>query len=184
MDDFLLFLGMTQGNEGAFECFVRKYYVHILRYCRHHCLCRETAEDLTQETFLKFFAALPSYRHRGKAKNYLYTIAGNLCKNMAKKNAAELAEPEILERWPIVDETMDRVAVRIDVEQAINALTPEEREVLVLFYFQQCRIREIADILKIGIPLVKYRLKRAREKLKLLLGKEGVYGSGEKLESI
>ena len=85
MDDFLLILGMKQGNDDAFEKFVRKYYAQILQYCRYHCFDMEQAEDLTQETFLKFIDNLQSYHHMGKAKNYLYTIAGNLCKNNAKK---------------------------------------------------------------------------------------------------
>ena len=85
MSDFLLILQMKQGNEKAFDKFVRKYYAGILSYCRYHCMNQAEAEDLTQETFLRFMENIASYQHIGKAKNYLYVIAGNLCKNYAKK---------------------------------------------------------------------------------------------------
>lgn len=85
MDDFLLIRKMKQGDDDAFEKFVRKYYSQILQYCRYHCLDTEYAQDLTQEIFLKFIGNLQSYHHMGKAKNYLYTIAGNLCRNNARK---------------------------------------------------------------------------------------------------
>jgi len=79
--DFKLIKQMRQGDEAAFDLFIHKYYLDILRYCTYHCHDSEEAKDLTQDTFLRFFSGFASYSHRGKAKNYLYTIAGNLCKN-------------------------------------------------------------------------------------------------------
>ena len=75
LTDFLLIQKMKQGNEQAFDTFVRKYYNEILKYCSYHCYDTEYAEDLTQETFVNFFAKLSDYHFQGKIKNYLYTIA-------------------------------------------------------------------------------------------------------------
>ena len=47
MNDYLLILQMKQGDENAFDKFVRKYYAEILLYCRNHCLDQTEAEDLT-----------------------------------------------------------------------------------------------------------------------------------------
>ena len=52
--DFLLIRKMKQGDDDAFEIFVRKYYSDILKYCSYHCFDTEYAEDLTQETFANF----------------------------------------------------------------------------------------------------------------------------------
>lgn len=178
MDDFLLILKMKQGNEDAFEKFVRKYYSQILQYCRYHSFDMDYAEDLTQETFLKFISSLQSYHHMGKAKNYLYTIAGNLCKNNARKKKDISVDHDVLEQEIGICNVMERTEIKICIEQALDSLLPELREVIILFYFQECKLAEIADILQIGLPLVKYRLRRAREELKKLLGKEEKDGTG------
>ncbi len=173
MNDFLLIIKMKQGDESALDTFVRKYYPQILQYCRFHCFDVTYAEDLTQETFLHFFCSLPSYRHIGKAKNYLYTIAGNLCKNYAKKKAALPAEQEVLEQELSFSDKMEQTELKIDMEQALWKLPTELREPIILFYFQECKLTEIAEILQIGLPLVKYRLKRGKESLKDLLKDTG-----------
>lgn len=184
MDDFLLIRRMKQGNDDAFEKFVRKYYVQILQYCRYHCFDMEQAEDLTQETFLKFIGGLQSYHHMGKAKNYLYTIAGNLCKNSAKKKKDIPVEQEVLEQQIGFSDVIERTEAKIYMEQALDELSPELRDVIILFYFQECKLVEIADILQISLPLVKYRLRRAREELKQLLGKEEKHGIGERASEV
>lgn len=86
--DFLLIQKMRLGDESAIDAFVEKYYSRILRYCRSHITDADYAEDLTQETFVRFFRTLPSYRHYGKAANYLYVIAANVCNDYYRKNDA------------------------------------------------------------------------------------------------
>ena len=66
LTDFLLVQKMKQGNEQAFDTFVRKYYNEILKYCSYHCYDTEYAQDLTQETFVNFFAILSDYHFQGK----------------------------------------------------------------------------------------------------------------------
>ena len=53
-NDFLLIRKMKQGDDNAFDLFVHKYYQEILSYCYHHCFDQTYAEDLTQETFIRF----------------------------------------------------------------------------------------------------------------------------------
>lgn len=70
--DFRLLSQMKRGEEEAIECFVRKYYPSILQYCHYHLQEIHDAEDLTQETFARFFASLDRYKHYGKAANYAF----------------------------------------------------------------------------------------------------------------
>lgn len=170
--DFLLIWNMKKGNEEAFDVFVRKYYDEILKYCSYHCSDREYAEDLVQETFVHFFAKLSDYRHIGKAKNFLYTIAGNLCKNYHKKIKDEImVDSEMLNLMDTVEFTSD-LLTKMEVEDALKHMPDELREVVVLYYFQNLKLSEIADILKIGLPLVKYRMKQAKIQLKKYLEQE------------
>ena len=165
--DLLLIQKMKQGDEDAFDLFVRKYYGDILSYCRYHCPDQNYSEDLTQEAFARFFAKLSDYRHTGKAKNYLYTIAGNLCRDYFKKLRESPLEDDELSRQLEAEEPPDEeTADRLLIEQALAALQEEFREVVILYYFQELKLTEIADTLQIGLPLVKYRLKQAKTQLK------------------
>ena len=166
--DGLLLRRMHRGEEEAIEEFVRKYYPLLLRYCRLHLWDAQEAEDVTQETFARFFRTLPQYRHYGKAANYLYVIAGNLCRDSFRKTrplALEEVPEQSLEQTPELDR-------RLDVRRALEVLPPELREAAVLYYYQELPQGSIAKILGIGLPLVKYRIKRAKELLALYLGKE------------
>lgn len=166
--DFLLLHRMQSGDEQAIEDFVRKYYPMVLRYCHLHIRDMGYAEDLTQETFARFFRTLCQYRHYGRAANYLYVIAGNLCKDFYKKPEEPPVE-ELPERSTC---QMEVLTLQIDVHRALEALPPELREVTILYFFQNLKQKEIAGILGIGLPLVKYRIKRAKELLKQMIGKE------------
>lgn len=67
---------------------------------------------------------------------------------------------------------MEPLDLRLDVHLALEKLPQELREVTILFFFQEVKQKEIAKILGIGLPLVKYRIKRAKELLAGYLGKE------------
>lgn len=162
--DFLLIQKMKMGNEQAFDTFVRKYYADILKYCSYHCYDTEYAEDLTQETFVNFFAKLSGYHFKGKTKNYLYTIAGNLCRNYYKKKKEILLEDETLSNCKLSYD-MEPIIDKILINTAIDFLPKDLKEVIVLYYFQGLKISEISDKLQIGNSLVKYRLSRARKQL-------------------
>ena len=72
-------------NEEKVEDFIRRYYPDIYKYCFFHLGNRETAEDITQEVFLKFLKSLDSYREYGKLKNYLYVVAKNTIRDFQRK---------------------------------------------------------------------------------------------------
>ena len=166
--DFLLLHRMRNGDDQAIEDFLRKYYPMILRYCHLHIKDAGYAEDLTQETFARFFRTLHQYQHYGKAAKYLYVIAGNLCRDHHKR-PGEIPTEELPEQ-PVYQ--MDFLDLRLDIHRALEQLPPELREVTILYFFQELKQKEIARILGIGLPLVKYRVRRAKELLEQLIGKE------------
>ena len=173
--DFLLIREMKQGQEQAYDLFVRKYYEEILNYCLHHCHDQKYAEDLTQETFIRFFSKLSSYQYKGKTKNYLYKIAGNLCKDFYKK-VKEIPVEEESPCWRLDDggKVVDGIIDKHILEKAIGQLQPELYEIIVLYYFQELKQKEIANILQIGLPLVKYRIRSAKRQLEEILKKENL----------
>lgn len=168
--DFLLIRRMKRGDEAAFDIFVRKYYESILTYCYYHCPDTSYAEDFTQEVFVRFFEKLSDYRYIGKTQNYLYTIAGNLCRDYYKKARDDLWDgtsneiENVSEIWE-TDGILDKIAI----EYALKELPDELQEVVILYYFRNLKLSEIAEVLQIGLPLVKYRIQKARSLLKNLL---------------
>ncbi len=211
--DFLLIRRMKDGDDEAIEEFVRKYYPAVLRYCLLRIDDAGYAQDAVQETFERFFRNFARYRHYGKAANYLYVIAGNVCRDYYRRRREvaagdaeevmrfrsrsngngnrrdcgedgfissvaddhrlqEKAVPETLTGIspPGADFHMDlRADLRMDLRSAFAALPPELRETAILFFCQELKQREIAKILGIGLPLVKYRIRKAREQLQEML---------------
>ncbi len=166
---------LKNGDQEAIEEFVEEYYPAILSYCRYHTWNREFAEDLTQDVFCRFFKALPSYRHQGKLLNYLYVIARNLCMSeyeraLPLRDAADMGDEAVQNMVSGESgDVMEAVSERLDVEQAIKQLPRELQEAVILYYFQGLKQREIAKICGIKLPLVKYRLRQAKEQLRELL---------------
>ncbi len=190
--DFWLIEKMRMGDEQALEDFVKKYYSQILTYCRLHTQDISYGEDLTQETFIRFFHALPSYHHRGKARNFLYTIAGNLCRDYHRKRKELLLESltEQVDSYGIgrtgkvdslyfLQQSLGEAGkeqedwdTRITVKMALAQLPEEIRETAILFFVQEQKQKDIARILGIKLSLVKYRIRRAREILSVYLQEE------------
>lgn len=170
--DYFLIRRMKRGEESAFDLFVQKYYKEILTYCVYHCTDKGYAEDITQETFMRFFAKLSVYHFRGKTKNYLYTIAGNLCKDYLRKIKETSLEEVIGREAENAEDHAEDSVNRYVIEWAIKQLPDNLKEVIILYYFQELKMIEIANILQISLPLVKYRLKQAKVKLEDLLREE------------
>ena len=161
--DFLLVHWARAGDEEACTKLVKKYYPAIYQYCLLHIYDSYDAEDLTQEVFSSFFASLYRYKEYGKVKNYLYTIAGNTVKNYYKKKKdIPMEEPPEYENDK---NNVEDTGIRLDIEQAVRKLPEELREVAILFFFQELKQREIAELLGIKLSLVKYRIGRAKELL-------------------
>jgi len=160
--DFLLIRKIEKGNEQAMDQFVLKHYPKIYQYCLLRVRDHGYAEDLTQETFLKFFQAFERYKHYGKALNYLYVIAGNLCKDHFRKEG-RMEVYEMSEE--IAVEHMGQVEKRMEIYEALDKLPEEIREVVILFFFQEISQKEIARMMGIKLSLVKYRVSKAKELL-------------------
>ncbi|MCR5753520.1 MAG: RNA polymerase sigma factor [Acetatifactor sp.] len=145
---------------------IRKYYDDIFRYCYHHVGDKAAAEDLCQDTFLSFIEHFQEYRQQGKAKNYLYTIACNKCKDYFKKH-----KPILLEDYPEqADES--EFEQNVVIRQMLGELPADLREAVVLRFFQNLKYKDIAEILNISTSLAKYKVKKALEQLADMEGGE------------
>lgn len=159
--DFFLVQKIRNGDELAGNQFVEKYYSLIYQYCFLHIRNKECAEDMTQETFVRFYEAILKDANIRKIKNYLYSIAGNILKNYYKKKKEIL-----LDQLPETEkDNLTELEIRLDIERALDQLPEEIKEITILFFFQGLKQKEIAALLHIKLSLVKYRVSKAKELL-------------------
>lgn len=154
------------------EELMMEHYQDIYSYCYRHVGERELAQDLTQMTFLRLWQNKERYSHCGKLLNYLYTIAGNLCRDWFKKR----------KDFPLEDLTQDRMEsdrkddsdTVLSVRSALARLSFQHRNIILLYYYHGFTAVEIAQITHTPLPTVRYRLHRAVRQLQLFLKEEGL----------
>ena len=78
-------------------------------------------------------------------------------------------EEDTLKNVAVEKEFTTDILIKLEVENALEHLPDELQEVVRLYFFQNLKLTEIADILKIGLPLVKYRMRQAKTQLKKYL---------------
>lgn len=149
---------------------LEEQYDKIYRYCYFKLKHRQMAEDMTQETFLRFLESR-NYCDRGKKIRYLYTIARNLCMDAYRGKTKEpLPEEE-------PDQTGERqeeeVLNRIVMRNALAQLEEEEQELLLLRYVQELSVSDICGILETSRFSIYRRTQKALKRLRDLLGREG-----------
>lgn len=163
-----LFKKLNNGDASALDELIRLYYPEILRYCSWHTVNRQVAEDAAQETFLKAVAHLDSYIHQGKFRAFLYKIAVNICVDLRRQSKA----------WPpfegeeYLEPGFAKAESDIDMKKLLDTLPDNQRQVVVLRYVHELKLREIAGILGEPLRTVQSRLRAALKSLKKILRKE------------
>jgi RNA polymerase sigma-70 factor (ECF subfamily) len=146
---------------------IEQQYDKLLRYCYMKLRDRALAEDLTQETFIKFFES-KDYHSIGKEMAYLYTIARNLCIDSFRKQKDELIEdlPAKIQEMPESRDKVESIVDRVSIEQALDRLTADEREAVVLRFSGELSVEDIAKTMGISRFAVRRRISSALEKLR------------------
>jgi len=142
-------------------------YDKIYRYCYFKLHNQTVAEDVTQETFLRFLES-STYKERGKELNYLYTIARNLCIDELRKRVLEEVSEEVSEEGP-----EERVIESVVMKQALEKLTNEERELVLLRYVNEVPVKVICELRGCSRFAVNRQLKQVLKKLRENLQEKG-----------
>lgn len=160
---------LKAGDRQALAALVEAAYPAVYAYCYRHTGDRATAEDLTQDTFLRFWAHLDAYRDEARLQNYLFTVAANLCKDWYKRKK-ELSFEE-LSAEPPAPPGPD-ADLSLTVRRALAALPYAERDAVLLHYYHGFTAREVAAITRVPLTTAQYRLRHAQKRLQTLLPKE------------
>ncbi|MBO0462605.1 MULTISPECIES: sigma-70 family RNA polymerase sigma factor [unclassified Enterococcus] len=177
--DYLIILKIKSGDVGAWEKLVEKYYDKIFNYCKRRFFGKSgLAEDLTQETFLKVISSIDSYKFSGSFFNYLFTIAVNTCNSYSKKNDFdevvfdESYNKELDEQDYNVDFVNEQSRI---IQRALDQLPEYQREAIILKFFYDMKIKEIAQVTKTSVPTAQSRIQQGLVKMKRILKKEEYY---------
>lgn len=158
----------AQDPNHELERLVLQYQQSLLRTCFLYLRDRTLAEDAVQETFLKAYRSLASFRGECSEKTWLMKIAMNTCCDLRRAHRLRSIDPRrIPELLPQAAEPFAPAEEEL-VTQVIQ-LPRKLREVILLYYYQDMTVTEIAASLGISQSSVSGRLKRARGKLRTLL---------------
>lgn len=150
---------------------IAEQYDKIYRYCYFKIHDVQLAQDITQETFLRFYRQDMTLDN-GKELPYLYTIAKNLCVDeFRKKPFGSIGDIEEGADFDKSDEWINNLAVK----SAMKKLPQEEQELLFLRYVNEISVSSICKTVGISRFSVYRRLSKALKKLKEELKKEGFY---------
>jgi len=140
---------------------------------------RGLADELVQETFLRLWRSAHRFDEcRGRAAAFLFTIARSQAIELMRRPSSRCppAEPDTLDDAAAQPDSYEAVLTRLMVDEAMTALSPAHREVLILSYQQHLTQPEIAKVLGVPLGTVKTRSYYALRALKLALAERGIDG--------
>ena len=175
------------GDAVAWEEIVQRYNRRIYNICYRFAGSPDDAQDLTQEVFIKMYRTLNSYDvERGAFMTWVTTITRNLLVDHFRKSkqdrvtdSIDAAPSEHEDATPLSDKIQDRTPTpdasaqsretRETVHRALQKLSPDLREAVILRDLQDMDYREIASVLRVPEGTVKSRINRGRAELARLL---------------
>ena len=191
MDEAQLILLLVRrcigGDSAAWEEIVQRYHRRIYNVCYRFAGDPDSAQDLTQEVFIKMYRTLNTYDSgKGAFMTWVTTITRNLLVDHFRKtkgdrltDSLDQAPSDHEDALPLGDQIADRaqrpddrvasLETRQMVHQALQKLSPELREAVILRDLQDMDYREIATALRVPEGTVKSRINRGRAELARLL---------------
>lgn len=167
---------VAEGDMNAFGELVRRHQDSAWRIACHYVGDRAEAEDLAQEAFLKILDAASSYRPRARFSTYLYRVIANLCIDYHRKK-----RPDYFGEMPPQGSAVDAPDKQLSaaerdraIQRALDQLPDRQRMAVVLCYFEDLPLAEIAEAMDTTYKAVERLLARARKSLAPHL--EGFFG--------
>ncbi len=167
---------ILEGETNLFSCFLEKYSSSIYSLIVRIIPSREDAEELVQDTFLKAFRKLVTFKGDCSFSTWLYRIAYNtaISETRKRKIILPLLDEKMMET--LTDDDMDTLFERDEdevllqkLEIAIDQLNVEEKTLITLYYYEAKPVAEIAVVFEQTTDNIKVKLFRVRKKIYALM---------------
>lgn len=154
---------MRPKKEKKFEQIYAEYKDNVFAISIMYLKDYQLAEDASQETFVKVLGKLKNLKDQSKTKAWISKIAINVCRDKLRQSSRREIPSE---RLPENTNSVYNSDIKLTVGEAVSNLSPELKEVVILYYYQGFTQKEISDILKIPPSTTAYRLRTAKSQLK------------------
>ena len=164
------------GNRRAFDSLVRKYQGAVRRFLLNLTAGdKALSDDLAQETFIKAYTSLETFKKRSNFLTWLYRIAYNVFYDYIRtqKETEEIDSAQVDANYQVEQNDVGR---EMDIYQALGKLKEVERTCITLFYMEDLSMEKIAGITGLPPNTIKSHLKRGKEKLATYLKGNGYDG--------
>lgn len=170
-DKEIIYLYNKGQHEMAFNLIVKNYSEKIYHHIRRFVYSHDDADDLTQEVFIKIWAALPSFRADAQLFTWIYRIATNESLNFLRKQKLRTilsldSSDSILVKKLESDEHFNGDKIQTALQKAIIKLPEKQRVVFNLRYFDEMKYEDIAEITGTSVGALKASYHHAYNKIK------------------
>jgi RNA polymerase sigma-70 factor (ECF subfamily) len=166
-------LAASKSRKRGIEMVVAKYRQSLFRHAVYFLKDQDEAYDIVQETFIRAIREQRLFNIDFRIKPWLFRVAKNLCLNQLRNKSRRTA---ILQANPMTDRheadqysNIFQGERAIEMMKAMEQLSEEHREILILRYYDDLSYAEIAQVLEIKLGTVMSRLSRARQKMLTIL---------------
>lgn len=168
---------ITGGDSEAYALLMQRYEQKLLRYVGFQVHDDGLAADIVQETFIKAYQNLQSYRPAYSFSSWIYRIAHNHMINTLKRQRHLVSDdaehlPELSYDAKFA-ETFDRRLLQKDVQLCLKELENKYKDVIQLVYFEQLKYEDAADVLRVPTSTIGVWLSRAKAKLRVICEQKG-----------
>ncbi len=177
-DDEAIIKQCLAGNREAYSGLVERYKTMVYTIAYRMTGDGDIAKDLAQDSFIAAYSGLDRFRFGSKFSSWLYSIALNKCRDHLRQTRETVSTDDIVAVRPdgkaSPEQSVATAQNRDLLQQALNGLPPDYREVLILKHIEELDYQEIAAITGAGIAALKVRAHRGREMLRKVLEDAGV----------
>ena len=178
MDELRAIAQAKKGDADAFAFLVETYETSVYRLALRMCGNAHDAEEVAQEAYVAAWKGMPAFRGESKFSSWLYQLTTNAAIDFLRREKRHRATTPIEDEVDLAapgtpQQAAEAAEVRQALQQALDTLTPEHREIFLLRQMRQLSYEEIGQLLGLEAGTVKSRLSRAKKQLREILTKKG-----------